>query len=123
MDHLQGQLFAFEPTTESQKVLHAEALRQFNQLVQQRRQRLDSVQAGLPGVFWFVLIPGAMGCIVLCLFFQVDNARFQVLLLLGVAGFLAMVLFVIVALDRPFVGEMGLTPEPYQLLYEHYMKR
>jgi hypothetical protein len=34
-----------------------------------------------------------------------------------------MVLFVIVALDRPFVGEMGLTPEPYQLLYEHYMKR
>ena len=123
MDRLQAQLFGFEPTTESQKILHAEALRQFNQLVQQRRQRLDSVQAGLPGVFWFVLLPGAMGCIVLCLFFHVDNPRFQALLLLGVSGFLAMVLFVIVALDRPFVGEMGLTPEPYQLLYEHYMKR
>ena len=56
MDRLQTQLFAFEPATESQKILHAETLHAFNQLVQQRRQRLDSVQAGLPGVFWFVLL-------------------------------------------------------------------
>ena len=121
MDRLQAQLFAFEPATESQKVLHAETLRAFNQVVQQRRQRLDSVQAGLPGVFWFVLLPGAMGCIVLCLLFHVDNGRFQALLLLAVAGFLAMVLFVIVALDRPFVGEMGITAESYQLIYDHHM--
>lgn len=123
MDRLQAQLFAFEPTTESQKILHAETLHAFNQLVQQRRQRLDSVQAGLPAVFWFVLLPGAMGCIVLCLFFNVDNAAFQVLLLLAVAGFLAMVLFVIISLDRPFVGEMGITAESYQLIYDHHMKR
>src|SRR5262245_39274904 len=77
MDRLQAQLFTFEPVTESQKILHAEALHAFNQLVQHRRQRLDSVQAGLPGVMWFVLLPGAMGCIVLCLFFRVDSARFQ----------------------------------------------
>jgi hypothetical protein len=121
MDRLQAQLFAFEPATESQRILHAEALRAFNQLVQQRRQRLDSVQAGLPGVFWFVLLPGGMGCIMLCLLFHVDNWRFQALLLLAVAGFLAMVLFVIVALDRPFVGEMGITAESYQLVYDHHM--
>lgn len=123
MDRLQAQLFAFEPATESQKILHAETLQAFNQLVQQRRQRLDSVQAGLPGVLWCVLLPGAMGCIVLCLFFHVDNARFQAVLLLGVAGFLAMVLFVIVALDRPFVGEMGISPESYQLIYDDHMKK
>src|SRR5688572_15052240 len=107
MDRLQAQLFAFEPRTESQKILHAETLHAFNQLVQHRRQRLDSVQAGLPGVLWFVLLPGAMGCIVLCVFFKVDNARYQAILLLALAGFLAMVLFVVIALDRPFVGDMG----------------
>lgn len=122
MDRLQAQLFTFEPATESQKILHAETLHAFNQLVQQRRQRLDSVQAGLPGVFWFVLLPGGMGCIVMCLFFHVDSARFQALLLLAVAGFLSMVLFVIVTLDRPFVGEMGITAEAYQLVYDHHMK-
>jgi hypothetical protein len=123
MDRLQAQLFAFEPATESQKILHAEALHAFNHLVQQRRQRLDSVQAGLPRVMWFVLLPGAMGCLVLCLFFHVDNARFQALLLVAVAGFLAMVLFVIIALDRPFIGDMGITADSYQLIYDHHMKR
>lgn len=123
MDRLQSDLYAFEPESEGQKLAHAETLRAFNQLVQQRRQRLDSVQAGLPGVLWFVLLPGAMGCVVLCLFFQVNNPRFQALLLLGVSGFLAMVLFVIVALDRPFVGEMGITADSYQLIYDHHMKK
>lgn len=123
MDRLQAQLFTFEPVTESQKILHAETLQAFNHLVQKRRQRLDAVQAGLPGVFWFVLLPGATGCIMLCLFFQVKHAYLQGILLVGLAGFLAMVLFVIIALDRPFVGDMGITADSYQLVYDHHMKR
>ena len=123
MDKLQAQLYVFEPATEAQKVLHAETVRAFNQLVQQRRQRLDSVQAGLPGVFWVVLLPGAMGCILLFTFFHVDNPRFQTALLLGLAGFMAMLLFVIFSLDRPFVGDMGITANSYQLIYDHHMKK
>ena len=123
MDRLQSQLFAFEPVTESHKVLHAETLSAFNQLVQQRRQRLDSVRGGLPPVLWAVLLPGAMGCLVLCLFFQVDNMWFQALMLVGVAGSLAMVLLVIIALDRPFAGRTGITAESYQLIYDHHMKK
>jgi hypothetical protein len=123
MDRLQAHLFTFEPATEAQKILHAQTLQSFNQLVQKRRQRLDSVHAGLPGVLWFVLLPGAMGCIVLCFFFQVKNGYFQGILLVGLAGFLAMVLFVIIALDRPFVGDMGITAESYQLIYDHHMRR
>jgi hypothetical protein len=63
------------------------------------------------------------GCIVLCFFFQVKNGYFQGILLVGLAGFLAMVLFVIIALDRPFVGDMGITAESYQLIYDHHMRR
>jgi uncharacterized protein DUF4239 len=122
MDRLQSQLFSFEPARESQKILHAETLRTYNQLVQQRRQRLDAVQAGLPGVLWFVLLPGAMGCILLCTLFHVERAVFQGALLVGLAGFLAMVLFVIIALDRPFQGDMGITAESYQLVYDHHMR-
>lgn len=123
MDRLQAQLFTFEPVTESQKILHAEALRAFNQLVQKRRERLDAVQSGLPGVMWFVLLPGAVGCIVLFLLFKVDSGRFHAVMLLGLAGFLAMVLFVIISLDRPFIGETGITSESYQLIYDHHMKK
>ena len=123
MDRLQAQLFAFEPGTESQKIVHAEALRAFNNLVQQRRQRLESVPAGLPGVMWCVLLPGAMGCIVICLFFHLENRRFQAALLMALAGFIAMVLFVIIALDRPLRGALGISSQSYELVYDHYMKR
>lgn len=122
MDRLQTHIYAFEPATESQKILHAETVRAFNQLVQQRRQRLDSVQAALPSVLWWVLLPGAMACVVLCLFFHVSNGYFQAVLLLGLSGTLAMVLFVIIALDRPFSGDMGITADSYQLVIDHHMK-
>jgi Protein of unknown function (DUF4239) len=119
MDNLQALLISFEPTTESQKIAHAETLSAFNQLVQERRQRLDAVPAALPGVLWWVLLPGAVGCIVLCLFFHVTNARFQAVLLLGLSGFLAMVLFVIIALDSPFSGDTGISADSYQLVIDH----
>ena len=123
MDKLQGQLVTFEPATDAQKIAHAETLRAFNHLVQQRRQRLDSVQAGLPWVIWCMLLPGAMGCIVLCLFFHLRNPLFHAILLLGLAGFIAMVLFVIIALDRPLRGPLAITSESYELVYDHHMRR
>lgn len=121
MDRLQEQLFAFEPATKGQELMHAEVLRSFNNLVTQRRQRLDSVEGGLPDVLWLVLLPGAFLCLAMCLFFQVRNAKYQATLLVGVSIFISMVLFVIVALDRPFVGERGITAHSYELIYDHHM--
>lgn len=123
MDRLQAQLLTFEPASESQKIMHAETLAAYDRLVQQQRQRLDFVNAGLPTVLWWVLLPGAMGCVALCLFFHVDDARFHAILLIGLAGFLSMVLFVVIALDRPLCGEMSVSSASYQLVYDHTMKK
>jgi hypothetical protein len=123
MDRLQAELFSFEPATEAQKILHAQALSAYSQLIQERRQRLDSVQGGLPVVLWYLLLPGAAGCIALFIFFHLANPRFQDILLVGLAGFLSMVLFVIIALDRPFRGDAGIGPDSYQLVYDHQMRK
>ena len=123
MDRFLAQLLVFEPTSESQKILHAETLSAFNRMHEARRQRLDAVQTGLPGVMWFVLLPGAMGCLLLSLFFPIEDTRFQAILVLGLAGFVSMVLFVIVSLDRPFQGAMAIAPDSYQLVYDQLMKK
>jgi hypothetical protein len=39
------------------------------------------------------------------------------------AAFIGLVIFMTVALDRPFCGDLGLGPEPYQLVYDQLMKR
>jgi hypothetical protein len=123
MDRLQLQLFAFEPATEAQKIIHAETLSAFNDLIQQRRQRLDAVQAGLPPLLWYVLLPGAMACLALSWFFHVDNGRFQGILIAGLALSLAMVLLIIIGLDSPLRGDMSIGAESYQLIYDHHMIR
>jgi hypothetical protein len=122
-DRLQGQLFAFEPRTESQKILHGETLAAYNRLVEARNQRLDAVHTRLPGVMWFVLLPGAMGCLLVSLLFRIEDARYQAMLVVFLAGFMAMVLFVIFSLDRPFQGDMAVTADSYQLIYDQLMKR
>ena len=122
MDRFLAQLLVFEPTSESQKILHAETLSAFNRMHEARRQRLDAVNAGLPGVMWAVLLPGAMGCLLLSLFFPIEDARFQGILMVGLAGFLAMVLFVIISLDRPMHGTISIPPDSYQLIYDQLMK-
>ena len=120
---LQAQLFAFEPRAESQKLIHAETLSAYNRLVQARRQRVDAVHSGLPAVMWFALLPGAMGCLLLSLFIRLEDARFEAILVCGLAGFMAMVLFVIISLDRPFQGAMAIPPDSYQLVHDQLMKQ
>ena len=122
MDHLQGQLFAVEPATEGQKVLYSQTLAQYNRVLQARRQRLDAVTTGLPIVVWWALLPGAMGCLVLSLFVPVEDRRHHIVLSALLAGFVAMVLFIIIALDRPFRGAMAIPPDSYQLVLDQLMK-
>jgi len=123
LDRFQAQLFVFEPASESQKILHAQTLAAYSHMVEARRLRLDAVNSGLPGVMWFVLLPGAMGCLLFSLFFPIEEPRFQAVLVAGVAGFVAMVLFVIVSLDRPFRGAMAIPADSYALIHDQLMKR
>ena len=122
MDRFQSVLFAVEPSTEGQKILHGETLGAFNELVQMRRHRLDSISGGLPRVLWYVLLPGAMGAMIIFLFFHVESVAYHALLLVALAAFLSMVLFVIIGMDRPFSGDMRITADSYQLIYDHHMR-
>jgi hypothetical protein len=38
------------------------------------------------------------------------------------AAFIGLVIFMTFALDHPFQGDLGLGPEPYQLVYDQLMK-
>src|SRR5260370_442171 len=49
-NRFQSLLVTLEPATEGQKLLHGEALRAYNNMIQARRLRLDAVRTGLPSV-------------------------------------------------------------------------
>jgi hypothetical protein len=122
MSRFQAMLDKFEPATEGQKILHAETLQAYNQLIQARRQRLDAASTELPAVMWAVIIAGAFISLCTSFFFKVEDARLHGILVTLLALFIGVLIFMILALDQPFRGDLGLSPEPYKLLYEHLMK-
>jgi hypothetical protein len=122
MNRFQATLVAFEPTTESQKFLHGETLRAYNEMIKARRLRLDAVHTGLPGVMWTVIIMGAGIGLSASFFFKVADARLQATQVLLLSVFIGLIIFMILALDRPFRGDLGISADPYRLIYDQLMK-
>jgi hypothetical protein len=122
LNEFQTTLIAFEPVTEGQKLLHGEALRAYNEMIQARRLRLDAVGTGLPGVMWAVILAGAVIGLTSAFFFKVEDARLHGILVVLLAAFMGLVIFMILALDQPFRGDLGIGPQSYQLIYDNQMK-
>jgi hypothetical protein len=122
MDRFQGILVSFEPATEGQKLLHGETLRAYNSLIQARRMRVDAVLTHLPTVMWIVILLGAIISLCASFFFSVEDVRLHAILVTLLAIFIGVVIFMTFALDRPFVGDLGVSADAYQLIYDHLMK-
>jgi hypothetical protein len=121
MYSFQGHLISFEPATEGQKLLHGETLRAYNEMINARNLRLEAVQTGLPTVMWGVIILGAFIGLSSSFFFRVEETRLQLIQVLLLATFIGLVIFMTFALDRPFRGDLGITPDPFQLIYDSVM--
>jgi hypothetical protein len=123
IDRFQGILTRFDPESDGQEALHAETLRAYNDMIDARRMRLDAVQTALPSLMWTIIVVGAALGITGAFFFRVRDARLHTFLVVLLTAFFSLVIFVVFAFDRPFRGEMGIKPEPYQLIYDQLMKQ
>jgi hypothetical protein len=121
IDRLQSTLVAFEPVTEAQKVLALATLSAYDDMMEARRMRLDSVERKLPGVMWLVVILGAFISLFSAYHFPVLDARVHRTQIALLAGFIGLVIFMILALDRPYRGDLGLKSTPYEIMYEQLM--
>ncbi|MCU0752055.1 MAG: DUF4239 domain-containing protein [Akkermansiaceae bacterium] len=121
MNRLQASLAAFEPSTEGRKILHAEALAAFNRLIEARRVRLDAMDTRLPSELWFIINFGACVSLAATFFFKVRDVRLHAIQVLLLAVFVGLVISMILAFDRPFLGDLGIGSEPYQVVRDQLM--
>jgi hypothetical protein len=118
----QASLVAFEPQTKSQELLHEATLKQFNTFYEYRRARLHSVTSAIPALMWYAVAVGALINIFLLLLFDL---RLGIHLLLGgiLSFFLATLISLIVLMDQPFRGEMSVSTDAFQLIYDQLMQQ
>lgn len=116
LNDFQNQLFAFQPKDAGQVAIHSETVHAFNTLIEYRRLRVDAVNEGLSDIMWAVIWVGAAISIGVAYLFKIEDANMHAILIGLMAGFLAMVIFMIIVNDRPFYGAVSISPEPYQLI-------
>lgn len=118
MFDFQDKLYAFEPATQGQMALHSQTLHAYNALIDYRRLRIDAINSGLSDIMWAVIWLGAAISIGVAYLYRIEDVKLHSALVFLMAGFLALVLFMITINDKPFFGEVMISPRPYQLVLE-----
>jgi hypothetical protein len=100
-------LGGYEPSSLAQRMVHAETLRELSVASEARRARIHASHGRLPSVVWLVMLVGAALALAGSTFFvHVDDRLVHVLLVGIMAAFVGLVVFVTVALDHPFQGDV-----------------
>lgn len=118
----QNNLYSFEPQSGREMAIFQEALRQFNKVSELRRQRLSSVNNGMPAVVWLLIFIGGSITLIICWLFNIPSLRMHVIMngLIGMA--VGTLIYLIVMLDYPFRGHLSITPEAYEQIFDQMMK-
>jgi hypothetical protein len=116
LTELQANLYAFEPSTDGQRAIHAEALAAFNRLAETRRDRLDDVDSSVPGTLWTVVLLGAVVAIGATYVFTLDSIGVHAVMTTLLAAMIGLLVFFIAVTDMPYRGRDSITPEPYELV-------
>jgi hypothetical protein len=119
---IQTHLAAFEPVSEGQKTMHAEACREFSRVVELRRTRLKSVTSGLPASLWVVLLVGAVVNIAVTWFFHMRSESMHFWMTVMFSGVLGLLIYLLAALDNPFRGQISVGPQAFEMVYDQLMK-
>jgi hypothetical protein len=114
-------ILTFNPNNTNDEILHSQALQHFSEFAEARQRRRSGARLEIPGVLWYVVAVGALGNIILI---WMLNMRFFTHIILGgiVAFFLGVVIFLIIAMDRPMRGEVSVSPTAYRLVYDVLMQ-
>ena len=117
-DNLQG----FEPKSLGQQALHFETLRAFDDLIQKRSLRLDTITARLPRPLWDFVFLGAILSFVVSWFFQLKSFAMHVWMTAFFAALLGMEIHLLVIMNHPYSGSLGVSPEAFEVVYNMLMR-
>jgi tryptophan-rich sensory protein len=118
-DRLWGSLCGLRPNGPLEQIIYQEILEDLNRLAKFRLERLEAASQELPSVVWLTLVVGGVITICFTYFFGAENVTAHVVMTGLLAAMVATVVFVIVELDHPFMGEAAIKPDHYVRLLDY----
>lgn len=101
-----------EPTDARQNALLVEVLARANEMVKHRHRRLSELEVAMPGTLWSVML--VVSALSFALLYVLPATPFHLTLIISWAVTLGLALFFVMAVDRPFAGEVSVSAAPFQ---------
>ena len=105
---------SLKPSNPWQVAMYQESFSRLNDLSTERSLRILSSKAALPGIFWSVLILGALITLACAVLLYLENAGVHLLLSGLLAALVSSLLFLILVVDHPFSGEVHVPKDSFE---------
>lgn len=105
--------YDFEPLSNREKIWYQESIKKLNEFNRARLVRLFNSNTSIGDMMWSILIVGACTIIFFMYFFRVENVKFHALMTGILAGFIALMLFLVQSLDTVFVGDIHVSTDHF----------
>ena len=120
VDELRRSIDRLEPSTSTEQTLHAQEVRQVDDMMNDRRLRLLQSREGIPTILWITLLSGAVPLIGFTYLLGLNNVRAHLLPLAMVTAIIVIGLFTIKSLEYPFSGDMRVEPRAFELVLNRF---
>jgi hypothetical protein len=108
----------YKTSTGAEQQFFGEELEVMDELDEAREARLINLRVGLPGVLWVALVVLGTAIIGLSYLVGMESHRLHLLTIGTLATGIALVLFTIFVLDRPFGTDFRVGPQPFELVLD-----
>lgn len=115
-------IYGFKPTDSRDADVQQSAMAEFGKIYELRRQRLHDASAGLPASLYAVVFIGGALTIMLTYFLALERIRLHVVMRLIASAMIGLVVFMIVAMDHPFRGEVSIAPDAFEEAHDVLMR-
>jgi hypothetical protein len=115
-DELRRNVQSFEPDTNAEQALYAQGLERIHDLDEDREVRILHVREGIPPILWLVLISLGINTVIFTYFVGMKSYRLHIAAVAALAGAIALILFTIGVLDRPFGPGWRVDPDAFKLV-------
>ncbi|MES2836179.1 MAG: hypothetical protein V4667_01535 [Bacteroidota bacterium] len=110
MEHL-------NPKTPFQIQLVSQMFSHLSELSMYRGLRTSSIDAEIPSPIWLPIIFGALITFLCSLLLDIEHSKMHILLNAMLGVFVGAFIFIIILLDHPFTGELGVEPKLYKQIF------
>jgi Protein of unknown function (DUF4239) len=102
------------PATKPREIVAAQFLQTFSQLLLDRNKRLLQASESLSWIMWLAAGGGGIVTVGMSFLLYMDRPRPHVIMTSVLSALIGVLLFIMAVLNHPFVGPLGISPEPFE---------